>query len=70
MDLVWCSIRHITTHVAAAVVQAAVDEELAEGHGDMSPKELADMAKVAQSFYYPLFSLNKFNISLNHLQVW
>ncbi|CAA6655640.1 unnamed protein product [Spirodela intermedia] len=55
-------IRHITTHVGAAVVQAAVAEELAEGHGDMSSKELADLSKeetvdyVAKNMWYPVYS--------------
>ncbi|XP_022770381.1 NAD-dependent malic enzyme 2, mitochondrial-like isoform X3 [Durio zibethinus] len=40
------SIRHITAEVGASVVRAAVAEELAEGHGDVGPKELAHMSKV------------------------
>ncbi|KAJ8624023.1 hypothetical protein MRB53_032553 [Persea americana] len=39
------SIRHITTKVGAAVVQAAVAEELAEGHCDVGAKELMHMSK-------------------------
>ncbi|XP_078427454.1 NAD-dependent malic enzyme 2 [Wolffia australiana] len=56
------SIRHITTHVAAAVVQEAVDEQLAEGHGDVGPRELADMTEdetvdyVAKNMWYPVYS--------------
>ena len=41
-----CSIRHITAEVGASVLRAAVAEELAEGHGDMGPRELAHMSKV------------------------
>ncbi|XP_042505999.1 NAD-dependent malic enzyme 59 kDa isoform, mitochondrial [Macadamia integrifolia] len=56
------SIRHITTEVGAAVVQAAVDEELAEGHGDVGPKELMLMSKekivqyVSQNMWFPIYS--------------
>ncbi|KAA8516013.1 hypothetical protein F0562_019192 [Nyssa sinensis] len=39
------SIRNITAEVGAAVVQAAVAEGLAEGHGDVGPRELAVMSK-------------------------
>ncbi|KAA8520603.1 hypothetical protein F0562_014859 [Nyssa sinensis] len=39
------SIRRITAEVGAAVVQAAVAEDLAEGHGDMGPRELVHMSK-------------------------
>lgn len=46
MSVYNCSIRDITAEVGAAVVQAAVDEDLAEGHGDVGPKELAHMSKV------------------------
>ncbi|CAL5401064.1 unnamed protein product [Camellia sinensis] len=38
-------IRHITAEVGAAVVQAAVAEELAEGHGDVGARELTQMSK-------------------------
>lgn len=41
-----CSIRHITAEVGASVLRAAVAEELAEGHGDKGPRELAHMSKV------------------------
>ncbi|KAJ6840754.1 NAD-dependent malic enzyme 59 kDa isoform, mitochondrial [Iris pallida] len=56
------SIRHITTQVGAAVVEAAVAEELAEGHGDVDPKELSHMSKedkvdyVARNMWYPIYS--------------
>jgi len=56
------SIRDITAEVGAAVVRAAVDEELAEGHGDVGPKELAHMSKeetveyVTRSMWYPVYS--------------
>lgn len=42
----WYSIRDITAQVGAAVVRAAVAEELAEGHCEMGPKELLHMSKV------------------------
>ncbi|KAG6497882.1 hypothetical protein ZIOFF_045788 [Zingiber officinale] len=56
------SIRHITTQVGAAVVHAAVAEGLAEGHGDVSIKELSHMSKeetaeyVARNMWYPIYS--------------
>ncbi|KAG0497736.1 hypothetical protein HPP92_002427 [Vanilla planifolia] len=56
------SIRHITTHVGAAVVRAAVAEELAEGYGDVGLKELTNMSKeetmdyVASNMWYPIYS--------------
>lgn len=56
------SIRHITTHVGAAVVRAAVAEDLAEGHYDVGLKELLNMSKeetidyVARSMWYPIYS--------------
>ncbi|XP_068639980.1 NAD-dependent malic enzyme 59 kDa isoform, mitochondrial-like [Aristolochia californica] len=56
------SIRHITTQVAAAVVITAVEEELAEGHGDVGAKELIHMSKdetvdyIARSMWYPIYS--------------
>ncbi|KAK1290295.1 hypothetical protein QJS10_CPB18g01516 [Acorus calamus] len=55
-------IRHITTEVGAAVVRAAVAEELAEGHCDVGPRELMDMSKeetidyVARNMWYPIYS--------------
>nr|ANW46673.1 NAD-dependent malic enzyme [Annona cherimola] len=56
------SIRHITAQVGAAVVRAAVAEELAEGHGEVGMKELLDMSQeetvdyVARSMWYPVYS--------------
>ncbi|KAK8934161.1 hypothetical protein KSP39_PZI015049 [Platanthera zijinensis] len=56
------SIRHITTHVGAAVARAAVSEDLAEGHGDVGLRELMHMSKeetmdyVAHSMWYPVYS--------------
>ncbi|KAI0499338.1 hypothetical protein KFK09_020241 [Dendrobium nobile] len=56
------SIRHITTHVGAAVVRAAIAEELAEGCGDVGLKELKNMSKeeteeyVACNMWYPIYS--------------
>lgn len=41
-----CSIRDITAEVGAAVLRAAVAEDLAEGHGDVGPRELKNMSKV------------------------
>ncbi|MQM08508.1 hypothetical protein Taro_041368 [Colocasia esculenta] len=56
------SIRHITTEVGAAVIRAAVAEKLAEGHGDVGPKELRSMSKeetvnyVGQNMWFPVYS--------------
>ncbi|XP_015944485.2 NAD-dependent malic enzyme 2, mitochondrial [Arachis duranensis] len=44
------SIRNVTAEVGAAVLRAAVEENLAEGHGDVGPKELGrrhGMAKIS-----------------------
>ncbi|WOL07192.1 hypothetical protein Cni_G15930 [Canna indica] len=56
------SIRHITMQVGAAVVHAAVAEDLAEGHGDVDLKELSNMSKdetmeyVSRNMWYPIYS--------------
>ncbi|KAM7512015.1 hypothetical protein LguiB_010890 [Lonicera macranthoides] len=56
------SIRDITAEVGAAVVRAAVDEGLAEGHGDVGSRELAHMSKeetveyVTRNMWYPVYS--------------
>ncbi|KAJ4952757.1 hypothetical protein NE237_029589 [Protea cynaroides] len=56
------SIRHITTEVGAAVLRAAVDEELAEGHGDVGPRELMHMSKektveyISSNMWFPVYS--------------
>ncbi|KAJ0054367.1 hypothetical protein Pint_00375 [Pistacia integerrima] len=56
------SIRHITAEVGAAVLRAAVAEELAEGHGDVGPRELKQMSKeetveyITQNMWYPIYS--------------
>ncbi|XP_057508901.1 NAD-dependent malic enzyme 59 kDa isoform, mitochondrial-like [Actinidia eriantha] len=56
------SIRDITAEVGVAVVQAAIAEELAEGHGNMGPKELVQMSKeeiveyVKENMWYPVYS--------------
>ncbi|PSS13961.1 NAD-dependent malic enzyme like [Actinidia chinensis var. chinensis] len=56
------SIRDITAEVGVAVVQAAIAEELAEGHGNMGPKELVQMSKeeiveyVKDNMWYPVYS--------------
>jgi malate dehydrogenase (decarboxylating) len=56
------SIRDITAEVGAAVVQAAVSEELAEGRGDVGPKELSHMSQeetveyVTRNMWYPVYS--------------
>ncbi|XP_077223580.1 NAD-dependent malic enzyme 59 kDa isoform, mitochondrial-like [Tasmannia lanceolata] len=55
------SIRHITTEVGAAIIQEAVAEGLAEGHGVIGAKELMHMSKeetlnyVARNMWYPLY---------------
>ncbi|KAL2335925.1 hypothetical protein Fmac_010371 [Flemingia macrophylla] len=56
------SIRDVTAEVGAAVLRAAVEEELAEGHGDVGPKELSHMSKdetveyVRSNMWYPVYS--------------
>ncbi|KAJ0967093.1 hypothetical protein J5N97_024010 [Dioscorea zingiberensis] len=56
------SIRHITTQVGAAVIRAAIAEELAEGHGDVDLKELMHMSEeeiveyVSRNMWYPIYS--------------
>ncbi|KAK2650372.1 hypothetical protein Ddye_017861 [Dipteronia dyeriana] len=56
------SIRHITAEVGAAVLQAAVAEELAEGHGEVGPKELQHMSKeeiaeyITDNMWFPVYS--------------
>ncbi|KAF3441298.1 hypothetical protein FNV43_RR15211 [Rhamnella rubrinervis] len=56
------SIRHITAEVGAAVLRAAVAEELAEGHGDVGPRELLHMSKeetveyVTSNMWFPVYS--------------
>lgn len=56
------SIRHITTEVAAAVVQEAVAEELAEGYCEVAAKELMHMSKdetveyVARNMWFPVYN--------------
>ncbi|KAL5792462.1 hypothetical protein ACOSP7_001056 [Xanthoceras sorbifolium] len=56
------SIRQITAEVGAAVLRAAVAEELAEGHGEVGPKELAHMSKeetveyITQNMWFPVYS--------------
>ncbi|KAK3194850.1 hypothetical protein Dsin_026160 [Dipteronia sinensis] len=56
------SIRHITAEVGAAVLQAAVAEELAEGHGEVGPKELQHMSEeeiaeyITANMWFPVYS--------------
>ncbi|KAG2537158.1 hypothetical protein PVAP13_9NG251700 [Panicum virgatum] len=56
------SIRHITARVGAAVVRAAVAEDLAEGCRTVGPKELGSMSEsqtveyVARNMWYPIYS--------------
>ncbi|KAJ3690248.1 hypothetical protein LUZ61_019412 [Rhynchospora tenuis] len=56
------SIRNITTRVGASVIQAAISEELAEGHGDVGMKELYHMSEreivdyVARNMWFPIYS--------------
>ncbi|GKV13093.1 hypothetical protein SLEP1_g24159 [Rubroshorea leprosula] len=51
-----------SSEVGAAVLRAAVSEELAEGHGDVGPKELMHMSKdetveyVTRNMWYPVYS--------------
>ncbi|XP_004306814.1 PREDICTED: NAD-dependent malic enzyme 59 kDa isoform, mitochondrial [Fragaria vesca subsp. vesca] len=56
------SIRDITAEVGAAVVRAAVAEDLAEGHGEVGPRELSHMSKeeivdyITRSMWFPVYS--------------
>ncbi|EEE51230.1 hypothetical protein OsJ_32079 [Oryza sativa Japonica Group] len=56
------SIRHITARVGAAVVRAAVDEDLAEGRCDVDARDLKSMTEadtvdfVARKMWYPIYS--------------
>lgn len=56
------SIRDITVEVATAVIREAVIEDLAEGHGDVSAKELEHMSKeetmeyVKKNMWFPIYS--------------
>lgn len=47
---VCCSIREVTAEVGAAVLRAAVEEDLADGRDDVGPRELAHMSKVWKTF--------------------
>ncbi|XP_051136571.1 NAD-dependent malic enzyme 59 kDa isoform, mitochondrial [Andrographis paniculata] len=55
-------IRDITSEVGAAVVRAAVAEEVAEGHDIVGPRELSHMSKeetiqyVKENMWYPVYS--------------
>uniref|UniRef100_A0A0E0R127 Malic enzyme n=1 Tax=Oryza rufipogon TaxID=4529 RepID=A0A0E0R127_ORYRU len=55
-------IRHITARVGAAVVRAAVDEDLAEGRCDVDARDLKSMTEadtvdfVARKMWYPIYS--------------
>uniref|UniRef100_A0A0E0EZM7 Cyclic nucleotide-binding domain-containing protein n=1 Tax=Oryza meridionalis TaxID=40149 RepID=A0A0E0EZM7_9ORYZ len=54
--------RHITARVGAAVVRAAVDEDLAEGRCDVDARDLKSMTEadtvdyVARKMWYPIYS--------------
>ncbi|KAG9135358.1 hypothetical protein Leryth_007130 [Lithospermum erythrorhizon] len=56
------SIRDITAEVGAAIVRTAIAEEVAEGHGDVSSRELAHMSKeetleyVRKNMWYPVYN--------------
>lgn len=56
------SIRDVTAEVGAAVLRAAVEEGLAEGRGDVGPRELANMSKeetveyVRHNMWFPVYS--------------
>ncbi|KAL8139191.1 hypothetical protein V2J09_005192 [Rumex salicifolius] len=55
------SIREITAEVGASVLREAVDEGLAEGHGDVGPRELSRMSKeetvqyIKQHMWFPVY---------------
>lgn len=56
------SIREITVEVGAAVLRTAVAENLAEGHGDVGPRELTLMSKeetveyIKREMWFPIYS--------------
>ncbi|XP_073027748.1 NAD-dependent malic enzyme 59 kDa isoform, mitochondrial-like isoform X2 [Primulina eburnea] len=56
------SIRDITAEVGAAVLREAIAEEVAEGRGDVGPKELSHMSKeetvqyVRNNMWFPVYS--------------
>ncbi|XP_022999821.1 NAD-dependent malic enzyme 59 kDa isoform, mitochondrial [Cucurbita maxima] len=56
------SIREITAEVGAAVLRSAVSENLAEGHGDVGPRELRQMEKeetieyIKENMWFPIYS--------------
>ncbi|XP_022156123.1 NAD-dependent malic enzyme 59 kDa isoform, mitochondrial [Momordica charantia] len=56
------SIRQITAEVGAAVLRSAVSENLAEGHGDVGPRELRLMAEeetieyIKRNMWFPIYS--------------
>ncbi|KAJ4842965.1 hypothetical protein Tsubulata_020025 [Turnera subulata] len=56
------SIRNITAEVGAAVLRAAVAEDLAEGHGDVGARELKHMSEkdtveyVTRNMWFPVYS--------------
>ncbi|CAN1308666.1 NAD-dependent malic enzyme 2, mitochondrial [Linum perenne] len=56
------SIRDITAEVGAAVLRSAVSERLADGHGEVGPKELRQMSKdetveyITRNMWYPIYS--------------
>ncbi|KAG2243051.1 hypothetical protein Bca52824_095104 [Brassica carinata] len=61
---VWtkCSIRHITAEVGAAVLRAAVSDDIVEGHGDVGPRDLSHMSKeetvdyITRNMWFPIYS--------------
>nr|AFK37403.1 unknown [Lotus japonicus] len=56
------SIREVTAEVGAAVLRAAVEEDLADGRDDVGPRELAHMSKeetveyVRHNMWFPVYS--------------
>ncbi|GER27324.1 malic enzyme, partial [Striga asiatica] len=56
------NIRDITAEVGACVLRAAVVEEVADGHGEVGPRELSHMSKdetiryVKENMWYPVYS--------------
>jgi malate dehydrogenase (decarboxylating) len=56
------NIRHITAEVGAAVLRAAVTDDIAEGHGDVGPKDLSHMSKedtvnyITRNMWFPVYS--------------
>ncbi|CAN7116815.1 unnamed protein product [Brassica rapa subsp. narinosa] len=56
------NIRHITAEVGAAVLRAAVSDDIVEGYGDVGPRDLSHMSKeetvdyITRNMWFPIYS--------------